>query len=141
MNIGFTGTRNGMSFAQESEFKSILEGLTRTTQVLEFHHGDCVGSDALAHQIVKNNYPSISIVVHPPSQDILRAYCQGNRIERPRSYLVRNRHIVDQSDILIATPKEYVNILKSGTWATIRYAQKLSKRVIVIFPVGSTKQL
>lgn len=37
-----------------------------------------------------------------------------------------------------AAPKDFKEELRSGTWATIRYAVKQQKRVIIIFPDGST---
>jgi hypothetical protein len=57
------------------------------------------------------------------------------KIEKEEAPLTRNIKIVDESDILIACPKEHVHTLRSGTWATVRYAWKRKKKVIVIPPI------
>lgn len=50
--------------------------------------------------------------------------------------LVRNHDIVDSTELLIACPKEQVEVLRSGTWATIRYARKKEITVWLIDPEG-----
>jgi hypothetical protein len=60
------------------------------------------------------------------SDDSKRAFCQGDVVLTPRPYLVRNRHIVDASSVLIATPKGDEE-LRSGTWSTVRYARKIRR--------------
>jgi len=57
----------------------------------------------------------------------------------PKEPLARNRDIVNMSDILIAAPGEKAEVLRSGTWATIRYARKMSRKLLVIYPKGSCK--
>jgi hypothetical protein len=54
-----------------------------------------------------------------------------------KPYLVRNHEIVDDSQVLIAAPKEFTEQLRSGTWATIRYARKIGRTVRIVFPDGS----
>lgn len=49
--------------------------------------------------------------------------------------LERNHHIVELGEELIATPKEFSHTLRSGTWATIRYAWKRKKKVLTIPPL------
>ena len=55
----------------------------------------------------------------------------------PKDYLDRNHDIVDQTDLLIATPKENTEVLRSGTWATIRYAKKINKPTWIIETNGN----
>jgi predicted Rossmann fold nucleotide-binding protein DprA/Smf involved in DNA uptake len=80
----------------------------------------------------------------------LRAFCdqierpEGRRgmtlvMHPPRSFLERNHDIVDASEVLVAIPKETEEVLRSGTWATIRYAHKLRRRVMIIYPNGFTR--
>ena len=57
------------------------------------------------------------------------------RIKPP---LDRNRDIVDACDVLIATPKDFVEELRSGTWATVRYARKQRKPLVIVWPNGET---
>jgi len=50
-------------------------------------------------------------------------------------YLVRNHDIVDAVDKMYAFPKEIEEQWRgSGTWATIRYAKKKKKSLMVSFP-------
>lgn len=51
----------------------------------------------------------------------------------------RNHDIVDATEWLIATPKKFEEI-RSGTWATVRYAKKVKKPVTIIWPDGSIEE-
>jgi hypothetical protein len=134
--IGFTGTQRGMNPFQKAPFEKILQKIVVKSKGLiqnEFHHGDCIGADNDAHQIAAtHNY---FIVLHPPTNPSKRAFNIGaHKIMEKHDYLVRNRHIVDSTDILIATPGEMTEQLRSGTWSTIRYARKRNKKVIILYP-------
>ena len=129
--IGFTGTQDGMTRAQIVALRRIL---SRTGGW--FHHGDCVGADAEAHEIAAY-LEGYRIILHPPSDPKKRAWCKGaheTRNEKP--YLQRNRDLVDETDVLIAAPKDKQERLRSGTWSTVRYARKTGKSVYMIFPDG-----
>jgi hypothetical protein len=130
--IGFTGTQEGMSEKQRSSLRQVLASFFADGARV-FRHGDCVGADAQAH--AKAKAAGFRVVIHPPSDDSKRAFCQGDAVLTPRPYLVRNRHIVDASSVLIATPKGD-DELRSGTWSTIRYARKVRRdfRIRVITP-------
>lgn len=134
MKIGFTGTQRGMTDKQ----KVALRGLLNQASGSEFHHGDCVGSDAEAHHIA--NGMGLEPVIHPPDDPIKRAFCKANRVRQTEPYLVRNRNIVDSAELLIATPELEVETMGSGTWATVRYAVKQKKPVTVIWPDGTIKE-
>ena len=109
MKVGFTGTRNGMTKEQSvSVFRTLCE-----YHPTEVHHGDCVGADRDFHDISKGC--KIWVVIHPPHKEDLRAFCVGDETKMERSYLARNRHIVDETEILIATPKSRSEELRSGT--------------------------
>jgi hypothetical protein len=56
-----------------------------------------------------------------------------------KEYLDRNHDIVDSSDLLIAVSESTVEVLRSGTWATIRYAKKLRKPIKIIYPDGKVE--
>lgn len=135
MKIGFTGTKDGMTDAQKLKFDLFITSLSPT----EFHHGSCVGADDEAGIIVKKNKPNCQIVLHPPIKTTLKADSYFDVSREPKDYLVRNKDIVNESDVLIATPKEHNEQLRSGTWSTIRYAQKINKPLICIFPDGTYK--
>ena len=123
MKIGFTGTREGMSQQQKEEFALLINQLGAT----EFHHGDCAGADEDAHSIVREIFPGVRIIVHPPSSSYLQAYCRGDEHRAPATYLVRDRAIVESTEYLIGAPLSDTPAPKSGTWYTIRYAQKLGR--------------
>jgi len=131
MIVGFTGTRAGMTEAQ----KKVVARLLEEHKPSEVHHGDCIGADAQFHQIAGN----IPIVGHPASEvGEQRAFCLNfSRIHESKPPLERNRDIVTASDIMIATPKESREVLRSGTWATIRYAFKANKQIYIILPDGT----
>lgn len=130
MKIGFTGTQKGMSVLQAA---ALIEFLGMGCD--EFHHGCCIGADSEAHKIAKEM--GIRIVLHPPinqsKQDLTLV---GDEVRSPKDYLVRNHDIVDETDAMIAFPKSNVEELRSGTWATIRYAAKIGRRIDVILPNG-----
>lgn len=135
MNVGFTGTRYGMSALQKQALYSKLQEIklppSVTTVADEFHHGDCIGADAEAHAIAFGL--KFKIVIHPPDQPRLRAFCTVSfKIEVPRPYLERNKHIVDSCQLLIAAPRTNGEELRSGTWSTIRYAKHKKKEVLIL---------
>ena len=134
-HVGFTGTRKGMSFEQAQEVQRILSNL-RGQGVAYFHHGDCQGSDELAHMLA--HALEYSIIIHPPEISTHRAWCSSAvSIRGSKPYLVRNRDIVDESSLLIATPRESQMQLRSGTWSTVRYARMQRKPVHLVLPDGS----
>lgn len=133
MHIGFTGTQLGMNDRQIEELGALLMHL-KNEDILDeeltvFHHGDCIGADAEAHAIAKGL--GLLICVHPPTVSTKRAYCVGEVLV-PRPYLERNKNIVDACDVLFVAPKGNVEELRSGTWATYRYAMKLHKTVLML---------
>lgn len=138
LKIGFTGTRDGMTFRQYNAFCDLMYMLSCTAD--EYHHGDSLGADDEFHSwiLMYDNRP-ITIVIHPPNNSHKRAFCRfsGNLIVREeKPYLDRNRDIVAETDILVATPKEYVEVQRSGTWATIREARRQRKPVYIVYPDG-----
>jgi len=133
MKIGMTGSREGIS-SSASDTLTRFKVLNKDN-ITEAHHGDCIGADENFH----NNMVSsgIQVVIHPPDQNVMRAFCKGGIIRKAFPFLVRNHHIVDETGLLLAFPSTKKEILRSGTWATIRYAKKTNKKVIIIFPDGT----
>jgi len=157
MRIGFTGSQRGMSAFQKNELRKLLKLKGAT----EFVFGDCIGSDyeaaciALLEGILQFSiYPQNKDTRKRawflnPEKDITRENGQWTNINglldnkeviySIRWYpgeppLSRNMRIVDACDYVIATPKEFEHTLRSGTWATIRYAWKHKKDKITIIP-------
>jgi predicted Rossmann fold nucleotide-binding protein DprA/Smf involved in DNA uptake len=73
----------------------------------------------------------IKIIIHPPTDNKLRAYCKSDNYTQPKSYLERNKDIVNSCEQLIACPLTQEEELRSGTWATIRYARKTNKHILL----------
>jgi hypothetical protein len=132
LRIGFTGTQKGMSLTQKENLRAYLTISVQNDSPCEFHHGDCIGADAEAHVFARDL--GIPIIVHPPINYSKRAFTTGYaRIEAPREYLVRNHDIVDATDLLFVAPFTNEEELRSGTWATYRYAKKLGKNIILLY--------
>jgi len=126
MKAGFTGSRNlKLTDLQKKTFEEFL----RNMNIKEFHHGDCVGADADAHEFIRTVMPEIKIIIHPPIEEKHRAFCKGDVILNAKDYQDRNKDIVDSSEILFALPQVNSNP-RAGTLATIRYSEK--KKVAVI---------
>lgn len=125
MRVGFTGTQIGMSQRQQQALIAFL----RHNEINEFHHGDCIGADYQAHVVAVHF--KIPVVIHPPSIETKRAWCEEVTILEPKPYLDRNHDIVDACDALIAAPSSDDEELRSGTWATVRYARK--RRLPIVF--------
>ena len=136
MRIGFTGTLEGLTKSQASSFLELVSILN----ISEFEHGDAIGADQESHNIILDNklLNSEKIFKRPCTISNKRAFTkEGIILENPIAPLKRNHKIVDDVDILIACPKGFEEELRSGTWATIRYANKIKKEVYIIFPDGS----
>lgn len=134
MRVGFTGTQLGTTPQQLSSLWIVLGQLK---PVEEFHHGDCIGSDAEAHDLVRRIFDDSVIVIHPPTIETKRAFKGADIYRDPKDYMDRNQDIVNETDILIATPAEDEEKIRSGTWSTIRKARKRGMSVVLIYPSGS----
>lgn len=130
MQVGFTGTQRGVTLEQWASCWPMLNARAPGT----FHHGDCIGADnqiAYAARLI-----GFYIIGHPPVIESKRAFVQCDELRDPLPYLARNHKIVDAAEEMIATPGEFEEQLRSGTWATIRYARRLGKPIHVILPDG-----
>ncbi|TWU06515.1 hypothetical protein [Stieleria varia] len=130
MKIGFTGSRNGMTEQQRTRFRQLLN----QTCASEAHHGDCVGADADFHAICVEL--GVAVVVHPPSNSKSRAICSPVSERRPPlPYLQRNQTIVRSTVALIAAVSGPERV-RSGTWATIRFARTLRRPIFLVDAAG-----
>jgi hypothetical protein len=134
MIIGFSGTREGLTAAQ----KKVIDVFFCDNHVSEAHHGDCIGGDEDFHELCRKH--GIPVVLHPPEDWRLRAFCQGAvREEQPYPYLTRNQHIVNATDLLLAAPKEEYEpdaMRGQGTWSTVRYARRSLRPMRLVWPEG-----
>lgn len=136
MKVGFTGTRKGMTKLQLAFVKRALH-LCQATVV---HHGACEGADqdfhyaALLLKVPVVLHPGVNRQGYSPS----RAECpMAKEVKAEKFYLDRDKDIVNEVDMMIATPKEKKEQLRSGTWTTIRYAKKKGKYLLIVYPDGT----
>lgn len=122
-----------MTQEQIAAVRNILEYVYEHENRWKAHHGDCVGADAGFHGMAK--LCGAYTIVHPPIDNKLRAYCDGDSIRDPKPYHARNRDIADDSSLLLATPKDTTG--QGGTWYTIAYAVRVGVPVVVVHPEGS----
>ena len=132
--IGFTGTQEGMTRHQQRSLESYLFSVRRMST---FIHGDCIGADEEAHTIARGL--GFYIAIYPSDIEAKRAFCAGATVVEfpPKSPLQRNRNIVRSCHYLIACPKTPMEQLRSGTWATVRFADTIHKQTLLILPDGT----
>ncbi len=126
MIIGFTGTQKGMNKSQAAQVRTILFDIGPS----EVHHGGCVGADSEFHAIALEL--NLWIVLHPPIIKDRQGIHEAHIVKPRRSYLERNKDIVDDCDMIIACPVQRYEIRRSGTWSTVRYARSLGIPCTVI---------
>lgn len=142
--LSFTGTRAGMTVQQRREVLEVWQHGPPT----EIHHGVCIGSDEEFHNIllrVRPKYWPQKVYMHWPTNRSatflpkIPAGFSGTVINcEPKPYLERNGDIVRAGTLLLATPAEFKEELRSGTWATIRLARRLRKSIVIVWPDGTS---
>ena len=132
MNIGITGTREGMTEYQAHKVYEFLESAKQLASDLEFHHGDCLGVDVEAAAIARAL--GYRIVCHPPLDNHLRGYADYDVIYNPQGYLARDRMIVNSVDLLLVVPLHTEWQSRGGTWYTHDYAVKVTCPLHIIWP-------
>lgn len=142
MRIAFTGTRDGLTDAQRDAVATWLRDNVIEGSVLR--HGACVGADAefvlLIESLPRHRRDSVTIIAHPsnlPRMTDTASILSSDLCEGAKPPLERNRDMVDASLVLLACPKGNVEEQRSGTWASIRYARKVGRKVVVIWPYGT----
>lgn len=127
-SIGFTGTRFGMNDLQKEQLHSFLKNIIHPVKRLQFHHGDCIGSDAEADGIAR--LYEFEMHIHIPLDTSKCAFrfraTAGDVMYDALPYLKRNKKIVEMCDLLIVAPGSNTEQLISGTWSTKRYAEKIN---------------
>jgi len=142
MMITFTGTQRGMTQRQKDGLRTMLRihGARFGSSDFILLHGGCVGADDEADNIA--NDMRIDRWIFPSTIDAKRVddlfFLNRKRsrcaIEPPEEPLLRNRKMVEIGQIVIAAPSSADEVLRSGTWATVRYARKLHRQVMIFEP-------
>lgn len=136
-----TGTHQGPTLSQKSRLQALLSWLHRDCGVAWLLDGDCVGVDEVAacHWVARLGghrwaWPGAPLG-HP-----LRANCVADIIEPTRPPLARNRCMVERVGLVVAVPAQEGEVLRSGTWATVRHARRRGRPRILIGPDGSVRR-
>jgi hypothetical protein len=140
-SYGMTGTLEG---ATQAQLKAMLNVMSDMGLPFEdsfyWHFGDAIGADEDAFIAVSNEYPFQVITVAHPGLNLKgkqRAFCKATVIREPMENLARNARIAYCAHLgLFALPRTQSEILRSGTWATIRTAGKLKRPTFIITPDG-----
>lgn len=139
--IGFTGSRHGMTIAQARTVSDLVGLFTDVDGATQARHGVCKGADIEFHFIAKQH--GLRVIGHPgvsvSGDRAMRGDAKCDETMPEKGFIDRNHDIVDASDVLIATPKSRVEEIRSGTWATVRYARKVGKRVAIVWPDGKVQ--
>jgi hypothetical protein len=134
MVVAFTGTQNGMTETQRDAVRGVLRSVKKWDSI--FLYGACVGADsqamlealALGFQIVA--YPANNVSA---SKHGLIPTIAVEREAEPA--LARNRRMVSEAELLLAAPHGREQ-LRSGTWATVRYARRCNLPIVICWPNG-----
>lgn len=132
--LGVTGTRNEPTREQRNSIRDIIDRYSFRSKM---HHGCCVGVDAYITVLCRLR--SWTIVAHPP---INRAYFSSISYNssdiklQDEEYLVRNQIIVIDTNMLLAVPETEEEVVRSGTWSTVRFARTLAHPILIVWPSG-----
>lgn len=135
--VGFTGTSKGMRVNQKFALRDLIVRIKPTT----VHHGMCEGADTEFHDMVRENFKWVLIEGHPPEDKKKFVHRVVDRLWEPKPYLVRNHEIVDNVGELIVVPRYEHTEIRSGTWATYRYAEGFNMHIYIIWPSGRLQEV
>lgn len=136
--VGFTGTRAGCTKAQHAAMAKVLFEQSRMS-FARLDHGCCDGADREAHAVWRRHR---GVVRFRPGNrfqyEWAVEHCQDmESVFGVMPYLERNRLIADECAVLVACPAEMVEVMRSGTWATIRAARRVNRAIYLVRPDGS----
>lgn len=135
--VGFTGTNRGMCPSQKTELEALLKKL-KEEGFDEFHHGLCIGADEQAAILAKSL--GYRVVARPglakdPTNLLYRSDWTGSdETLEAKPFIERDREIVDAVEHMLATPLSREEVIRSGTWTTVRYARKVGRQIDLILP-------
>ena len=136
MIISFTGTQDGMNVTQKTNVIKLIKA--QKAKITKAVHGDCIGADTDFHNIMSDIFVMNDLIeIHPCTATSKRAYNKAPKIYEPIAPLDRNRIMVQRAHLVIGTPGTDSEILRSGTWMSIRYAKKMVRPLVIFYPGGA----
>jgi hypothetical protein len=154
--VAFTGTRQGMTPEQRCAVEELL--VPEMTDVI---HGGCEGADRDFHEMaqaldlrihvhpsnVTSSYPKrVCELMGPPRRWPLHKAWLGLgafAVRTAADPLERNKVMLSAlalsigPSLLIACPAQAHEIIRSGTWYTIRRARKRAQALVIVRPDGT----
>lgn len=134
----FTGVARALS---PEEVERVREAVRALTDGSVFVTGGAVGVDSLVAAAAAEFFPEARHLVIAPAAPWSERVPEGAELRYaaagrtdPDSYMLRNDALVAEADVLIAFPEGAREVLRSGTWATVRRARKAG-RPVRIFPL------
>lgn len=140
MRMTFTGTRSGMTPKQLSKVMESFRSLRTASELQILIHGACHGADREAHKLVTHR------IMYPCNTEqaiwAMAAKKDGDIVYPIISDSIKRNHVmVDEGNVVVAAPATKTEIFRgSGTWATIRYARKCQKRLIICWHDGTVTE-
>lgn len=139
MILGFTGTRQGLTGAQ-------LAGLPLALPIPPDHllHGGAQGADTQFDRWFRANWGAMTL--HIEVYPSYGRHWNGDdsscllTVHPPMQPLARNVIIAKRCDRLLACPAEMNEVVRSGTWATVRYARNWEKPITLLMPDGTIRR-
>lgn len=138
MIFSFTGTREGMSTRQMDQFGFVIGTMAYPfTASFEFHYGGAKGADRqarnwIAELLIARGLPLSQIHCHPCPGVVADKDTRHDTWHEVFPPLKRDKDLAEICDVMIATPLTDKEVLRSGTWATIRYTRALMKPVVML---------
>lgn len=129
-SVGFVGVRGGLTYAQFRALSRILidRDLPGAVSGVEaIVHGADGWGDGDFDRIARWMTPTPQLVI------VGRAGEGGP----PASAAARNRAVVNACDLLLACPPVAVEETRSRTWAAVRYARRVGRPVVLLYPDGT----
>lgn len=138
MILGFTGTRRGMTAAQQRTVARLIAQVAAHSETaLVGLHGDCVGADVDFHLMCRRF--GLEVICRPCNLTRFRAYTDARAVGPPVPPMARNAKIVADSSLMFACPPNREVIKRgSGTWGTIAIARRDKRPLAIIYPEGDT---
>ncbi len=131
---GFTGSRAGMTAVQYDWCRKLL----KAGQPDVLRHGGAFGADTQVHALWREERTSGKCEVWP-ADDKRHAMFLNQRnviVQTVMGPLYRNQEIVTRSTFLFATPHTQHEVIRSGTWHTVRHAAKANVPTLICWPNG-----
>lgn len=144
VNIGFTGTRYGMTVKAHARLRfavvavaAVVDKLGDSRISVTGHHGVCKGADVQFHKLCKEM--GFRVVGHPPKdhrwfagEEVLG---ECDYVNVPKGYLERNYEIVIASSVMFAGPLT-TGRQRGGTWTTIKVTRDLEIPLMIFWGDG-----